>query len=95
MSQSLLAERIKQRTEDLESKYGLWMSRHQIERKLLHIGSGTFPVEKLKVYDIGPVGKRLRYSTQSVAAFLVSHEVPQTLWAQRKKVNKDSRVVDT
>jgi len=78
MSQSILAERIKQRTEELESKYGLWMSRRQIERKLLHIRDGSLPVEKLKVYDIDPNGRRPRYSTQSLAAFLVYHEVPQS-----------------
>jgi len=87
MSQSLFAERIRQRTEDLESKYGIWMSRRQIERDLLHMQSGAFPVEKLKIYDIDPNRRRPRYSTQSVAAFLVYHEVPQehSQWAKNKK----------
>ena len=86
MSQSLLSDRINQRTEELEAQYGLWMSRRQIERKLLRIGNGSFPVDCLKIYDIDPNGKRPRYSTQSVACFLVSHEIPYALsrWGNNK-----------
>ena len=90
MSQSLLAERIRQRAIDLESKYGIWMSRRQIERDLLHMAHGSFPVEKLKVYDIDPNGRRIRYSTQSLAAFLVTHEVPQES-AFRAKKKKEAK----
>jgi len=61
--------------EYLEKEYGLWMNRGQIEREM-KMGNGKFPVEKLTVYDVDPSGKRKRYATASLAAYLWATQKP-------------------
>ena len=85
MSISPLAQKIEKRTEQLEAKYGIWMTRKQIETDMLKMGEGKFPVEKLNVFDVCPSGRRPRYTTASVAAYLVACEVPASIVLDRYK----------
>ena len=75
--------------EYLESKYGLWMNRTQIERDFLHMRTGRFPIEKLVVFDVDPSGKRKRYSTSSVASVVWAMQKPVKLFDEERAKWKD------